>query len=224
MFSLTLSCGFGGLEEGRPVLRGEDFVCPRKSPAPATSQQDLKACCQNPAILLLLHGSSGMRSPPRQAKKGGWCKLMNRETMDWCHILSWEQIWWWKRRKKKAWALKRAKREAQFRLCSFSQDFTWALLTGDMPFTVWTPGYRRRQCIKYLVHFWFLSDVVSYSTGIRQDGFQMAEEGLALRSPWPQTHRLFIHQDQARGGLSLGMADFKIQTKSQFWHLLWNLR
>lgn len=100
-----------------------------------------------------------------------------------------------KKKKKKAWALKRAKREVQFRLYSFNQDFSWAFLTGDMPFTVWTPGYRRRQCIKYLAHFWVLSDVVSYSTGIRQDCFQMAEEGLGL--PDHKLTGFFIHQDQA---------------------------
>lgn len=156
---------------------------------------------------------------PQASKEGDDVNSLTERCMDWCHILSWEQIWWWKR--KKAWALKRARRGAQFRLCCFIQDFTWARLTGDIPFTIWTRGYWWRQYIKYLVHFWVLSDVVSCSAGIRQDGFPMAEEGLELRSASRQTHTdFFILHDQARWGMSLGMANFKIQTKSQFWQLL----
>lgn len=127
--------------------------------------------------------------PPGKQRRR-WCKLINRETV-WTDVTSSPESRFDGEKEKNAWALKRARREAQFRLCCFIQDFTWACLTGDIPFTVWTPGYWWTQYIKYLVHFWVLSDVVSYSTGIRQYGFQMAEEGLELRSASPQTRRIF---------------------------------
>lgn len=44
---------------------------------------------------------------------------------------------------------------------------------------------------------WVLSFIVSPNTGRRQDGFQMAENGLELSSAWSQTHRL-LHSSISR--------------------------